>query len=127
MELDGFYALLTAVCGHKLLDGIALGVPFFLAEVNLRICALAFFFCSAMTPMGIGIGMAITDQYSGSSAMLAKAIIISLSAGSFLFIALVEFLPTGFQTGSNSSLVLTLKLVALIVGWGVMALIAIWV
>jgi zinc transporter ZupT len=123
-SLSGFYALLVAVASHKLLDGFALGVPLFFARLPLWHTVFAMVFCSAMTPLGLGIAMAITsDDVHGQRGKLAQAIMLSMSFGSFIFISLVELLPAGLADGKW----LKTKFMALFIGWGIMALIALWV
>jgi len=121
--MDGFYALLGAVVGHKALDGFALGVPVFFADLPLFHMWFALIFTALMTPMGTIIGIAATSGVAGIHGQLSKAIILSISAGSFYFISLVELLPAGLQDGKH----LKFKFLVTSVGFGMMALVAIWV
>eukprot|EP01012_Entosiphon_sulcatum_P004829 TRINITY_DN11_c0_g1_i2.p1 TRINITY_DN11_c0_g1~~TRINITY_DN11_c0_g1_i2.p1 ORF type:complete len:347 (-),score=46.45 TRINITY_DN11_c0_g1_i2:172-1212(-) len=122
-DLHGFYALLIALVTHKALDGFALGVPMFYARLPRFQTLFALIFCAAMTPLGIGIGWAATSSINGTKAILARGIIVSISAGSFLFIAFIEMLPTALEEPSH----LFLKITACFLGFGLMALLAIWV
>jgi len=123
-EISGFYSLLIAVLGHKFFDGFALGVPVYFAKLPVQHTIFALVFTSAMTPLGIGIGWAATSAGNTSaSQLLAEAIILSLSAGSFLFISLIELLPAALANGKNP----WLKCAVFTLGWGLMALIALWV
>jgi len=122
-NVSGFYSLLVAVMSHKMFDGFALGVPIFFAKLPTFHTVFSLVFTSAMTPLGTAIGWAATEDTQGASAQLAKAIILSLSAGSFLFISLIELLPAALGDGRH---VFT-KCIMFLLGWGVMALIALWV
>ncbi|EGG20086.1 zinc/iron permease [Cavenderia fasciculata] len=120
---DGFYGLLVAVLAHKLLDGFALGVPMYFAKFSVLQTAMALVFCAAMTPLGIGIGMAVTSVYEGAGGHLAEGIILSVTCGSFIYISLIELIPSGLcQPGW-----LRLKLAMVFLGWALLAIIALWV
>jgi len=97
-SLSGFYGLLVAVLAHKAFDGLALGVPVFLARLPAAQTWGALIFCAAMTPLGIGVGWAATSV-QGESARLASAVVVSMSAGSFLFISMLELLPAALHDG----------------------------
>lgn len=116
-------ALLAAVLSHKALDGLAVGLPIFMANWPVWHSLLALAFCAGMTPLGISLGMAVSDGYEGANGQLSKAIILSISGGSYIFISLIELLPAGFGEKSWKKV----KLAGLICAWGVMALIARWV
>ena len=108
---------------HKAFDGIALGVPVYLAKLPPWQTWGSLLFCAAMTPLGIAIGWAATASSQGASAKLASAIVVSMSAGSFLFISLVELLPAALHDGR----LLKLKFFAFIVGYVGMAALAAYV
>eukprot|EP01114_Cavostelium_apophysatum_P018658 TRINITY_DN582_c0_g1_i1.p1 TRINITY_DN582_c0_g1~~TRINITY_DN582_c0_g1_i1.p1 ORF type:complete len:395 (+),score=103.71 TRINITY_DN582_c0_g1_i1:113-1297(+) len=122
-HIDGFYGLLVAVLAHKLLDGFALGVPVFFAKLPLKQTLFALIFCAAMTPLGIGIGMAAVEATEGKSSLLASAIVLSMSTGTFLYMSLVEMIPSGLESYGWAKT----KLFAGLLGFGIMALIALWV
>lgn len=117
---QGFYGILAAVVSHKVFDGVALGIPVYLADMKPLHSLFALVFCAAMTPLGIAIGLIATELASGEQAMLAEAIIISLSAGSFLFISLVELLPASLHDGRY----VKSKMGAFVLGWLAMVILA---
>jgi zinc transporter 1/2/3 len=121
--VKGFYSLLFAVVGHKLLDGFALGVPLYFAKLPKGHTIFALVFCALMTPIGIVIGKAATTELEGRQAQLSRGIFLSLSAGSFVFISIVELLPAGLMDGKY----LLWKMLVTSIGWGIMAMLAIWV
>lgn len=93
-------ALAVAVVVHKLFDGVALGVPVYLANMKGLHATLLLVACALTTPLGIAIGMGAKEALEGSSTTeLAEGVILSLSGGSFLFIALVELLPSSLHDG----------------------------
>eukprot|EP01133_Synstelium_polycarpum_P004302 gene4302-5025_t len=120
---SGFYGLLVAVLAHKMLDGFALGVPVYFAKFSKLQTAIVLVFCALMTPLGIGIGMGISNLYDGAGSELAKGIILSITCGSFFYISLIELLPSGLcQPGW-----LKLKLSLAFLGWAILAVLALWV
>jgi zinc transporter 1/2/3 len=78
---------------------------------------------SGSTPLGIGIGYVIDAAHDNKSGLLARAIILSISLGSFIFISLIELLPAALHNVKH----LHIKMAAVFVGWGVMALLALWI
>lgn len=120
---QGFYSILAAVLSHKIFDGLALGIPVFLAELPPLQTWAALIICAAATPIGIAIGMGATSLVSGEQTILAEAIIISLSGGSFLFISLMELLPAALHDGRWTHA----KVLSFCLGWLVMAIIAAFV
>ena len=77
-------------------------------------------FCALMTPMGIGIGWGISASFSGASLLLAQAIIISITSGSFLFISVSELLPAALHDGRLT----LLKIGTFTLGFTAMAVLA---
>lgn len=75
-----------------------------------------------MTPLGIGVGLAITVDATVAGT-LVRAIILSMSAGSFLFISLMEMLPAGLEDGYY----ILLKATVTLAGWAIMVIAALWV
>lgn len=123
--LDGaFWSLFIAIVGHKVLDGLALGIPFYHSALSMLHIVICFVISAAMGPLGIVTGMVITQDSSLSStnSSLAIAIMLSMACGSFLYISFIEMFPAIFR---NLSLIKT-KLALLFLGFGLMAIIAIF-
>lgn len=118
----GFYGLLITVLSHKILDGFAVGLPVYLANFPRLHIVFCLVFCACMTPLGIGLGMAITSSYSGASSQLARAIILSITSGTFFFIGVIELLPSSLSHRGW----LKTKLFCFALGWAAMAIVAIW-
>lgn len=112
-NLEGFYSLVIAVCAHKAFDGLAVGAAVYPANFSFLQSMLMIGVCAAMTPIGIAIGYGATAADGHKNAVLAEAIIVSLSGGSFLFISLAELLPSAIRDGR----LVAVKLGAFIAGW----------
>lgn len=90
---------------------------------------MAIFF-SLTTPIGIGVGIGITNIYSESSptALIVEGIFNSASAGILIYMALVDLLSADFMSPklqSNGKLQLGAN-VSLLIGAGCMSLLAKW-
>ena len=120
--VSGFYSILIAVLVHKGFDGVALGVPIFLADLPPRHSWALLIICALSTPAGVAIGWGATAS-APASIELVSGIIISLSAGSFLFISLCELLPAALADGRSPAL----KLGAFFLGFSAMAGLAVWI
>jgi zinc transporter ZupT len=122
-DLTSFYAVLVAVLAHKAFDGIALGVPVFLAQMGPLATWGTLLVCAFMTPLGIGIGWAAVEGAQGPQATLASAIIVSISAGSFLYISMMELLPAALHDGRY----MPHKFLSFVLGFTAMAILAAYV
>ena len=84
----------------------------------------ALIFCALMTPMGIVIGWGVSESFSnGSVQTLARAIVLSVTGGSFLFISVSELLPAALHDGRYA----LVKMGCFLVGYGAMAALAAYV
>ena len=121
-SLGGFYSILIAVLAHKAFDGIATGAA--LHPAALSPCKLGGMLglAAMATPLGVAIGLGVTEALKAQHDrhILAEAIIISMSAGSFLFIAIVELLPAALDDGRW----VLRKLAAFALGYAAMAALA---
>lgn len=117
---DAFLSVLFAVLAHKCLEAFALGLSIFYAKFKLTVTCLMIFGYSLATPLGVLAGIA-ASSLSGSQNLLA-GILVSLASGSFLYISLVEILPTELHKPQKMGW----KLTAMLVGWFSMVLLAVW-
>ena len=83
--------------------------------------------CALSTPLGIGLGWALTSGESGSSSdssssSTTQAVVIALSSGSFLYISLCELLPSALADGRSPGA----KLGCFLVGYLAMAALAVY-
>lgn len=125
-SLKGFNAILVAVLAHKAFDGIALGVPIYLAELPAGHTWALLVFCALSTPLGVGLGWAITSagsHHSAATQALLTAIVVALSSGSFLYISIVELLPSALSDGRHQGA----KLLCFFAGFLAMSVLAAYV
>jgi zinc transporter 1/2/3 len=110
--------IFIAIVSHKGLAAYALGSS--IAESNVGVkrfwsVALPFTFAS---PLGIFIGYIISDIAQGVGA----AAISALASGTFLYVAFMEVIPRELHSPDR----IVEKLGALLLGFGLMSLLAIW-
>eukprot|EP00762_Andalucia_godoyi_P000008 ANDGO_02236.mRNA.1 Protein zntC len=118
-------AVFIAIASHKVFEGFALGVRLHAVialsrELVVLSWALAVMF-SVVSPLGIGIGIVISDSLAGAAAEIASGVLLSLAAGSFLYVGLVEIIPSAIPRGS-----VLLNCTSLIAGYGAMSALALW-
>jgi len=116
----GLLSVLIAVVSHKLLEAFALGLSIFYAKFRpLQYFSLLLFY-SLSTPIGTAIGIGVGEISNAGE--LVSGILVSLAAGSFLYISLIEILPQELHKPEKTRL----KIGAMFFGWAFMALIAKW-
>jgi zinc transporter ZupT len=98
-DVAGFTGVAIAVVSHKLFDGLALGCAIFPANLAVVQRWLLLIFCSATTPIGIVVGMVAESLVDSSHEQLVTGISLGLACGSFLFISLMELLPSSLRDG----------------------------
>ncbi len=116
-------AIFIAIMAHKGMAGFALGVSYRRAGASLRRTAPVAAFFSSMTPLGILAGTTVDALISSGGRLLFEAIFNSIGAGTFLYIATLDIIRTEFELpGDNWQ-----KWLLAVAGFGVMALLAVWI
>lgn len=129
-SLDTIKPLIAALCFHQLFEGIGLGGCIAQAAFRSRSTILMALFFSFTTPVGVAIGIGITNIYDDSSptALITQGLLNACAAGILIYMALVDLLSHDFMSPklqANTRLFLGTNL-SLILGAGLMALLAIW-
>ncbi|XP_052200691.1 zinc transporter 1-like [Diospyros lotus] len=122
--------LVAALTFHQFFEGMGLGGCISQAKFKRRAVTLMAVFFSLTTPIGIGIGMAISSKYKedSSNALILEGIFNAASAGILIYMALVDLLAADFmnpRVQNNLKLHLASNL-SLLLGAGCMALLAHW-
>ncbi|CAA2971687.1 zinc transporter 5-like [Olea europaea subsp. europaea] len=122
--------LIAALTFHQFFEGIGLGGCIAQAKFKSRTVATMAIFFSLTTPVGILIGIGISNIYSETSptALIVEGIFNSASAGILIYMALVDLLSADFMSPkmqSNGKLQLGAN-VSLLLGAGCMSLLAKW-
>lgn len=107
-----------AIIAHKGLAGFALGAAFVRGGLNFRLLNFFGFVFSVISPIGIMIGY-LLGVNSGST---VTGILLSLAAGSFIYVALVEVLIPEFSQEVGLK-----KVSSCLLGWLIFTVLAFWV
>ncbi|CAN1278564.1 Zinc transporter 1 [Linum perenne] len=94
--------LMAALSFHQLFEGVGLGGSITQAKLKLRTRIFMAIFFSLTTPVGIGIGMAISRNYKDNSphSLIIQGTFTSASAGILVYMALVDLLATDFMSSN---------------------------
>ncbi|KAL6620404.1 hypothetical protein ACP70R_035543 [Stipagrostis hirtigluma subsp. patula] len=122
--------LVPALTFHQLFEGIGLGGCIVQAKFRLKsVVAMALFF-SLTTPVGVAVGIAISSVYDETipTALVVQGLLEAAAAGILVYMALVDILAEDFMSSrvqSRARLQLALN-ASLLLGAGVMSMLAIW-
>jgi len=109
---------MIAIIMHKGLASFTLANCFNKSKSPTLVNVLFMLAFSIVTPVGIMLGMLITQTVGPT-----EGILIGLAGGSFLYIGIIEVISKEMESPDDWRC----KLLVLIVGWGLMSMLAIWV
>ncbi|XWS47437.1 hypothetical protein CRYUN_Cryun14cG0151900 [Craigia yunnanensis] len=122
--------LVAALTFHQFFEGMGLGGCIAQAQFKSRSVAIMVLFFSLTTPVGIAIGIGISNIYDESSptALIVEGIFNAASAGILIYMALVDLLAADFMNPKlqNNGLLQAGASVSLLLGSGLMSLLAVW-
>uniref|UniRef100_A0A3N7F225 Uncharacterized protein n=1 Tax=Populus trichocarpa TaxID=3694 RepID=A0A3N7F225_POPTR len=122
--------LVAALSFHQFFEGMGLGGCITQAKFKTKSTVIMALFFSLTTPVGIAIGIGITNVYNESSpnSLIVEGIFNAASAGILIYMALVDLLAADFmhpKVQSNGALQFGVN-VSLLLGAGCMSLVAKW-
>ncbi|GFY97866.1 zinc transporter 5 precursor [Actinidia rufa] len=122
--------LVAALTFHQFFEGMGLGGCITQAKFKSLAVAIMALFFSLTTPVGIAIGIGITNIYDENSptALIVEGILNAASAGILIYMALVDLLAADFmnprmqsnvrlQLGANASLLLGAGCMSVLAKW----------
>ncbi|XP_030546518.2 zinc transporter 8-like [Rhodamnia argentea] len=122
--------LVAALSFHQFFEGMGLGGCITQAKFKTRAVVIMALFFSLTTPVGIAIGLGVTEKYDDNSpnALIVEGIFNAASAGILIYMALVDLLAADFMSPKlqNNGRLLLGTNVALLLGAGFMSLVAKW-
>ncbi|KAH0990159.1 hypothetical protein GBA52_001642 [Prunus armeniaca] len=97
--------LIAALSFHQFFEGFALGGCISQAQIKTLSATLMACFFAITTPLGIGVGTAISSFYNpySTGALITEGILDSLSAGILVYMALVDLIAADFLTPKTQS------------------------
>lgn len=123
-------SLLAALSFHQFFEGMGLGGCISQAKFKSVSTAMMAIFFSLTTPIGIAVGIGISNVYreDSNTSLIVEGIFNSASAGILIYMSLVDLLAADFMNPRMQS---NLKLqlganVSLLLGAGCMSFLAIW-
>lgn len=119
----GAVIVFLAIIAHKGAAGFALGTGYARAGYERRRALPHVSFFSAMTPLGIVLGALVASALTGRADTLFEATFDSIGAGTFIYIAALDIIRTEFDSPEDHAW----KWVSAVVGFGIMAVLAIWI
>jgi len=128
LDMTILASLMVAILSHKVLEAFAFGMSIEQAHFSQVVSALFIVSYNLVTPVGIALGASVSYAAidSNSGAVLAQAILMSIAAGSMLYISLLEIIVEEFWLHVNDRTPASefTKFVALSVGLSVMCILA---
>ncbi|XVF31749.1 hypothetical protein REPUB_Repub17cG0018800 [Reevesia pubescens] len=122
--------LVAALTFHQFFEGMGLGGCISQAQFKFRAIAIMVLFFSLTTPVGIAIGIGISNIYNESSptALIVEGIFNAASAGILIYMALVDLLAADFMNPKlqNNGILQVGASVFLLLGAALMSLLAVW-
>ncbi|BBG99820.1 iron-regulated transporter 1 [Prunus dulcis] len=127
---DTIRPLVAALTFHQFFEGMGLGGCISQAKFKARGVAIMALFFSLTTPVGIAIGIGISNVYKENSptALIVEGVFNAASAGILIYMSLVDLLAADFMNPklqSNGRLQVGAN-IALLLGAGFMSLLAKW-
>ncbi|KAK7320240.1 hypothetical protein VNO77_29545 [Canavalia gladiata] len=122
--------LIAALTFHQFFEGMGLGGCISQAKFKRRAVIIMALFFALTTPVGIAIGMGITEFYNENSktALIVEGILNAASAGILIYMSLVDLLAADFmnpKVQASGRLQIGVN-VFLLLGAGCMSLLAKW-
>jgi len=117
-EIQSSFNIAVAILAHKGMAAYALGACVIDSNVSSGMFWTILGTFSLASPVGVMIGYAISE-YSDS---VTSSSLSALASGTFLYVAMMEVIPNELQEKGHK----LEKLAALILGFGLMSLVAVW-
>jgi zinc transporter 1/2/3 len=114
-DADQVLGIFAALVLHKSILSFSIGMNLVQSKLSPRTCVSSIFFFSITSPIGVAIGILITDMFQSTASNLADGVLQGIACGTFLFMTFFEVMPSEF----NSSHDRMLKLLSLLVGYSV--------
>ena len=112
-DLSVAFGVFVALLSHHWIESFALGASILRSKVNTRPLLFLMLFFSVMAPSGIIVGMIANYFISAETGEYIEAYLISFTAGSFIYVAVVDILIEEFTIARDK----WVKLLAFFLGF----------
>ena len=114
--------IFVAIAAHKSTAGFALGVSLARNHVPRRRSLRLIGLFALITPLGIVVGLLVTNALTGHGEVVFDAVFLALASGSFIYIAAFDIIRDEFlQPGPRA-----VKWLLTATGYGLMGVLALW-
>ncbi|KAM3873535.1 zinc transporter ZIP3 [Diretmus argenteus] len=86
---------------HKSIISFSLALKLAQGRLRRSVVAGCLLLFAAMSPLGIGLGVALTETKASPQHQLARSTLEGLAAGTFIYITFMEILPHELSNGKN--------------------------
>lgn len=114
-NVEQIIQVLVAVLIHKSIIAFTLGLNVVQSRLRIRAIVECIVLFTVMSPLGVGIGMAVINFDKGVEVFLVSGILQGLACGTFLYVTFFEVLPHELNSGNGR----LLKLLCVILGFSV--------
>ena len=111
------WTLLLALSIHKVLVFLSVGIETFELLKSLPKSAILMFFFALVSPVGITIGIAVTESEDELAQSVASAVLQSIATGTFIYVTFFEILQKEYEGGSPGMT----KVLCTVVGYALIA------
>ena len=94
------WTLLLALSIHKVLVFLSVGIETFELLKSLPKSAILMFFFALVSPVGITIGIAVTESEDELAQSVASAVLQSIATGTFIYVTFFEILQKEYEGGA---------------------------
>lgn len=112
-------AIFAALALHKCVLSFSLGLSLVQSELSNGGIIRSVLFFSLSSPLGIGIGLCITDLSNSNATHLAEGILQGIACGTFLYVTFFEMLPHEFHSSDDR----LMKVLCLLLGYSTVTVI----
>ncbi|KAK3728066.1 hypothetical protein RRG08_022117 [Elysia crispata] len=112
-KISDVLGVFAALVLHKSILSFSLGMNLIQSRITRKSAIKSIFVFSIASPLGIAIGIGITDLWNSLSSGLVHGVLQGVASGTFLYIIFFEILPKEFNDGHDR----LLKILFLIIGY----------
>ena len=127
-QKEELMAFLISLFAHKWIEAFALGASVMQAEFGKLLTFFVLLAYSALTPIGILLGILLDaffkSHYADSKVEILEGVFNGAAVGSFMFVACVEMIPPQFGHGMPVNRHAYGRFLTVLFGYGVMAVVS---